>query len=113
MGWTKVEHDTWKPEQPNDSIEGVYMGCDESREDQHVSNRYYVKDKNNKTWLVWGCSVLDNRMKFVGEGSVVRIIYEGTGKNAKNQPMHLYSVFTYVQDRNSVPAPAPPQPETV
>lgn len=106
MGWKNVEPKTWKPEKADERIEGVIIGR-EAADD--YSAKYYLKDRNGDNWLVWGCAVLDQQMKLVQDDELVRITYEGQGKNSKGQAMNLYTVQHYESDDDAdVKPPSPP-----
>lgn len=85
-----VEPNTWKPEQDGDTITGVLIKK-EREVGVNKSNLYHIETKEGQT-SVWGSTVLDGRMEYVGEGTVVRITYKGTQENKRGQPTKIFKV---------------------
>ena len=83
-----IEPGVWKPEE-GDSITGVLVN--KVPKEENMSARYVVENKNG-LFTVWGSAVLDDRMQYVTIGQLVRITFEGKGKNAKGQDLNKYKV---------------------
>lgn len=89
--WKKIEPGVWRPANKGDCIVGVLIKQEPKNENANLSAKYYVENEEG-TWLVWGCAVIDDRMKYVKIGSKVRITYEGKTKNKKNHDVNLYQI---------------------
>lgn len=75
----------WKPENEDESIEGVLIKI-ESNVGANKSMLYTI-EKDGMPTNVWGSTVLDQRMVGVKVGDLVRITYKGLGEKVtgKNQ----------------------------
>ena len=51
--------------------------------------------------MIWGSAILDDRMRFVQVGDVVRITYEGQDRNKKGQALNLFRVQVEEPDNTS------------
>lgn len=91
MEWKKIEPDVWKPEKDGDEIEGKLVKID--RESGKFSSTIYHLEKEGKQTVVFGTTVLDDKMKYINEGNSVKIVFRGTQKNTKNQDVKLFDVF--------------------
>jgi hypothetical protein len=90
MEWKNVEPNVWKPQDAEDKIEGVLVSV-VPKGSEDFSNRYFLENKDG-TWLVWGTTVLDDRMGTVKVGSIVRITYKGTELNKRKQATKIFKV---------------------
>jgi hypothetical protein len=88
--WAIVEPSIWKPEKEDDHIEGVLVN---KKEEVGVnkSNVYYVDNKEG-TYMVWGSTVLDDRMTIVNVGDLIRITYKGVQPNKRGQDTKIFKV---------------------
>ena len=88
--WVTVEPNVWKYENPEDSIEGVYIT---KKEDVgvHNSKAYYIENKAGQH-LVWGSTVLDDRMSIIKVGEYIKITFMGTQKNQRGQDTKIFKV---------------------
>ena len=89
--WKTIEPKIWKPENEQDSIEGILVSKEPKNEQMNYSARYHIKSKEGR-YLVWGRKILDERMQYVDIGQAVRITYEGQTQNKRGQDMNLYEV---------------------
>jgi len=89
--WKSIEPGVWKPKQDGDQIIGVLINKEPKEDKAVMSARYYLENEKG-TWLVWGSTVLDDRMQYAKPGQKVRITYEGKTKNKRNQDVNLYKV---------------------
>ena len=112
MAFEKVEGQTWKPENPNDEITGIFIGV-QNDVGSNKSNLYSL-EVDNKPWSVWGSAVLDPKMVGAKPGDLIKIVYLGKGeaKPGKNAPK-LFEVFIDYEFRNKqASGPAKPnEPE--
>ena len=92
MAYTKVELQTWKPVNPKDAIEGIYLGHDENV-GANDSMLYHI-EVDKQPWGVWGSTVLDGKMTTAKSGDKIKIEYLGKGdaKPGKNAPK-LFEVY--------------------
>ena len=86
-----IQPDVWKPENEGDTIEGILIEKKENA-GTYDSNAYMI-DTKVKQLLIWGSTVLDDRMAFINVGERVRIVYKGKEKNQKGQPVKIFRVF--------------------
>ncbi len=89
--WKAIEPGTWKPKNKGDEVEGVLASKDPKDESVGISARYHLESEDGIK-LVWGSTVLDDRMQFVKVGQKVRITYDGQTTNKRNQKVNLYKV---------------------
>jgi len=98
MEYEKIEPDVWKFENPDDTFEGVLV---EKRSDigGYGSNAYMVENENGQ-FIVWGCAVLDDRMKFVQPGDQIKIVFKGVQKNKRGQDTKMFDVYKKKETSN-------------
>lgn len=86
----EVEPRIWKPENPGDSVQGVYV----SRKDDVGINKskMYILDTKEGLTKVWGSTVLDDRMDAVQAGQYVRITFKELKENKRGQPIKIFKV---------------------
>ena len=89
--WVSVEPEIWKPEQAGDSIEGVLIYKRE-RGGKFNKESYYLEN-SGKSFMVFGTTVLENRMKLVDVGDFIKIEYKGLEKNKRNEDTKIFQVF--------------------
>lgn len=101
MAYQKIEIGVWKPENPNDEIEGIYIT---KQEDVGVNHSMlYTLEVDKKPVTVWGSAVLDAVMTTLKPGDKIKIVYLGLGeaKPGQNAPKK-FDVFV---DREETSAP--------
>jgi len=89
MAWTTVDPIVWKPVNEGDSIIGKLVNFELKGE--NLSSKYYLETDNGSV-MVWGSTILDDKMKSVLTGTLVRITYNGKTKNKKGQNVNLFKV---------------------
>ncbi len=97
MTYKEIIPDFWKPEAAEDSIEGIYIACDE-KVGTNNSN-VYILENDGKQIKVWGSTIIDDRMRLISPGDKVKIIFKGETKNKKGQALKLFSVFKDTPDK--------------
>lgn len=92
--FVEVESDVWNnnPEEIiGESLIGVYLGSDAASKE--VSARHYFEVEGKGQVMVWGTAIIDQSLRFVKEGEVVRLTYKGKKEidNGK-RTLHVYKV---------------------
>ncbi len=90
--WTKVETETWTPEE-GEEISGEYLGV-QVEVGENKSNLYKVKTEEGKTVGIWGSAVLDGKMFGMEVGTEIKIAFKGKVKPLKGREYKDYEVFT-------------------
>ena len=88
--WKTIEPQIWKPENEGDTIEGILVNKKEGL-GLNESNAYYVENKEG-IFMIWGSTVLDDRMSVVGVGTLVRIEFKGKKPSKKGNDVKIFSV---------------------
>lgn len=91
--WKEVNSNVWKPQNPGDFIEGVLVDKEENV-GSLKSCAYFIETAKKERFLVWGSAILDERLKFVQVGSLVKIEFVETRKNKAGQPLKIFKVYT-------------------
>ena len=89
--WKSVEPNVWKYENDGDNIQGVLIDSEPRDEANNLSARYYLSTKDGNT-MIWGSAVLDDRMKMVNKGDLIRITYKGKTRNKAGRNLNLFEV---------------------
>lgn len=87
--WNEVQPNVWKPTKEGDFIFGVLISKEEKG--SFESTAYNIENPEGQH-LVWGSTVLDDRMKFINVGDYVKIEYKGLEKNKKGQDVKIFKV---------------------
>lgn len=105
MTFEKVEIDTWKPQEKDESVEGIFIKA-EPEVGTNKSMLYSI-EVNNKPTAVWGSAVLDTKMSAVKPGDLIKIVYLGKGeaKGGHNAPK-LFDVYIDYEHRDKLIADA-------
>lgn len=89
--WTSTDPKPWKPEDEGDSIQGKLLRKREK------SGKYdgeaYTIESDDGLYVVFGTTVLEDRMKLVQPGDLVKIVYKGTTKSDKGNDTKLFEVL--------------------
>ena len=80
----------WKPTEEEESIQGTLVDKGE-RGGKYNSTRYTLETEEGYV-LVFGTTVLDNRMKLVNVGDYIRIKFLGTETNKKGNDTKLFEI---------------------
>jgi hypothetical protein len=93
-GFEKIEPNVWKPINEGDEIMGTLIKSEKSANyDNKVYSLETEEDGQTVHKVVFGTTVLDDRMGYIKEGDEVKIVYKGTQKNKKGQDTKIYEVF--------------------
>jgi len=79
----------WKPEIKGDHIEGIYIRCEEKGLEN--SKSYYL-EKDKVETMLWGSTLLNDRMKLAHPGDYLRITFEGLKQNTRGQDVKIWKV---------------------
>lgn len=90
MDFETIEPNVWKPEEKEESIEGVVLNK-EVNIGVNNSNLYHLESESTIR-SVWGSAVLDSRMQFIKVGDFIRITYKGLEKNKRGQETKIFQV---------------------
>lgn len=90
MVFQTIEPTIWKPSKDGDKIEGVLVR--KNPQGGKYNNESYNIDTGNGLFVVFGTTVLEQRMMFCNVGDMVRITYKGTEKNKKKQDTKIFNV---------------------
>jgi len=85
-----VEPKVWSPEKAGNCIKGILVGKMENL--GKFDSRAYKIENDDGQFIVWGSTVLNDRMNFVDIGEYCEIEFRGTEHNQKGQPVKLYAV---------------------
>ncbi len=96
--WQKIEPGVWKPENKGDSIIGVLISKEPKTEDS--SARYNIENQDG-IFLVWGTTILDDRLRHVQIGQKLKIVFNGKTKNKRGQDLNLYEVAVAKNPKNN------------
>ena len=85
-----VEPKIWKYDKEGDQIEGVLV---QKKTDvgPNDANAYYIENEKG-IYMVWGTTILDDRMAVVELLDHVRITYKGSKENSRQQPTKIFKV---------------------
>ena len=78
-----VEQEFWSFENEEDSISGIYVSKQENVGENH--SIIYNIETPEGIKSVWGCTVLDNKMKLLGIGDDIKIVFLGKVKPEKGR----------------------------
>jgi len=94
MGFEKIEPEYWKHENPDDEIIGTLIKI-ETEKGTYKSTIYHLDVDKKGMIVVFGSTVLDDRMRFVNLNDKIKIIYKGTvqGESSSHKPYKDYEVY--------------------
>jgi len=98
MEFEEISTEEWKPENAGDSIEGKYIRKKECV-GRNEANVYYIEN-NKKKYLIWGTTILDDRMEFVNIGDYIMIEYRGTVPSKKGNDLKLFKLLRAKNETN-------------
>jgi len=85
-----IEPEVWKQEKEGDMIEGVLI-----KKDTNIgpnNSRTYHLEKEGRVIMIWGTTVLDDKMALINVGDYVRITYLGKKQGKKQSPTKIFKV---------------------
>lgn len=90
MEFEEINPTIWKPEEKGDNIVGELVSKNKNV-GVNLSNTYHIKTKEG-VMMVWGSTILDQRLEFTELGNIVRITFEGMTENKRGQDVKLFKV---------------------
>lgn len=91
MVYQLINPNVWKPVTSGDSIEGFLIKIEQSR--TYDSKVYNIESLEKKQIVVFGTTVLDDKMSYVNPGDKIKIVYRGVVKNSKGQDTKVFEVY--------------------
>lgn len=92
MEFKKIDPGVWKPKEAEEAIEGVLISIDEDS-GKFNSMIYHIENDKGEQIVVFGSTILNDRMKYIKEGDYLKIVYKGITKNSNKQDVKLYDVY--------------------
>jgi len=103
MGFEKIEPKIWKPTKKDEEITGILISVAPSPKfDNKIYKLECKEDGNLMPIIVFGTTVLDDRMSYVREGTEVKIVFKGVEKNMKGNDTKVFEVFKNVESKEEV-----------
>ncbi len=100
MTYKLVEPKTWKYENDGDTIEGILIKAEPS---YNYNNKVYTLRTDIGLQIVFGTTVLDDKMGLVTNGAKIKIVYKGTKESEKGKnPMKMFEVYLDEDDVKDV-----------
>lgn len=97
--WEDLEPIIWQPTREEETIQGIYVKL-EPNKGKYGNTLYHIETENGEV-LVFGNSVLDDRMVLATVGDVVKITYKGK-RPCKQGEVNIYKVQRQ-KAKNSIP----------
>lgn len=112
MTFEKIELDTWKPQEVNDELVGIFVKADKNVGANN--SMLYNMEVEGKPLSVWGSAVLDPKMNAVKPGDLIKIVYLGKGEaKAGKNAAKLYDVYIDYEHRAKAEATPTAEPVAV
>jgi hypothetical protein len=86
--YQEIEPTVWKPKESGDETEGILIN---KRKGQYGG--IYCLEWKGKQFVVFGSTVLDDRMNYVKVGEQVKIVYKGLVRNSRGQDTKIFKVY--------------------
>ncbi len=102
MAYKKVEMAPAHDFEENAEVEGTYVGK-QTGVGENKSNLYKLKQADGSMISVWGSTVLDTKMQNVGEGQLVKIVYEGKVKSNTRKGASYKDFNVFIDDGEDNP----------
>jgi len=93
MEYNIINPGVWKPTKVDETIEGKLLSVEESKRFKEGGRIYHLECADGSNVVVFGTTVLDDRMSYIKSGDFCKIIFKGLKKNAKGQDTKLYEVY--------------------
>lgn len=94
--WISTDPRIWKPENDGDALTGKLLQKRE-RGGKYQSESYVIEN-HEAMYIVFGTAVLEDRMKNVSVGDIVRIVYKGVEKNKRDEDTKIFEVLRKKED---------------
>jgi hypothetical protein len=93
MEFQPINPGVWSGKVVGDAVEGVLVSIQENTKFKEGGKIYHLETKDGAQIVVFGTTVLSDRMSYIKIGEYVKIVYKGTANNKKGQPTKLFEVF--------------------
>ena len=93
MEFQKIEPGVFKPTKEGESIEGTLLSVEDSKKFKEGGKIYHLEAANGSQIVVFGTTVLSDRMSYIKLGDYCKIIYKGVQKNSKGQDTKIFEVY--------------------
>ena len=96
ISWKKIEGNFWKPIKEGEQIEGILLDKEDKGKDigmMYTIETSLTPNKNLKQLSFYGSYILDERLRQVKVGDLIRITFDGKIKHPKDNKKSI-SQFT-------------------
>ena len=97
LKFEEVEEHTYTAKQwnpvPNESITGKYLGATEGKGKGEGLTFHNLIDTEGNEISILGATVLDNKLRTIEKGTVIRIVYEGYCTSERGREYKSYKVL--------------------
>jgi hypothetical protein len=93
MEFQKIEPGVFKPQKEGETVEGTLRSVEESKKYKEGGKIYHLETKEGAQIVVFGTTVLDDRMSYIQVGDFCKIIFKGSQPNKKGQPTKIFEVY--------------------
>jgi len=91
--FTKINPGVFKPTKEGESVEGKLLSIEESKKFKEGGKVYHLESAEGGQVIVFGTTVLDDRMSYIPIGTICKIVYMGIKKNTKGQDTKIFEVY--------------------
>ena len=88
--WKSTDPKPWKPEAEGDTIQGKLVRKREKG--GKFDSEAYTIENDDGLHVVFGTTVLEDRMKLLQPGDLVKIVFKGTKESDKGNDTKLFAV---------------------
>ena len=93
MEFQPINPGVWKPINVGDTVEGVLVSVQDSTKFKEGGKIFHLESKDGSQVIVFGTTILSDRMGYVKIGEYVKIVYKGVAPNKKGQSTKLFDVL--------------------
>ena len=93
MEFQKINPGVFKPTKDGESVEGTLLSIEESKKFKDGGKVYHLETPEKAQVVVFGTTVLDDRMSYIKMGDYCKIIFKGVQKNTKGQDTKIFEVY--------------------
>ena len=89
--WVSTQAKIWKENGAGDAIEGKLI--DRRENGGKYGNESYTLENDDGVFIVFGTTVLEDRMKSIAIDDLIRIVFKGIEKNKRDENIKIFEVF--------------------